>query len=109
MDMTTSVMAINLVSVMGMMLIGWLISILWHNVTLTDDLGRRIGTLSSGEDVTDHKILEEQLRHAQKMEGIGKLADIRRLADIDPHLDAPQVVQVGIAQRVDRAAGGGPA
>jgi steroid 5-alpha reductase family enzyme len=38
MDMTTSIMAINLVSVVGMMLIGWFFSILRRNVTVVDSL-----------------------------------------------------------------------
>ncbi len=46
----------------------------WHNTILTDGEGSITGTLSSGEDVTEHKRLEEQLFQSQKMEAIGRLA-----------------------------------
>jgi PAS domain S-box-containing protein len=35
----------------------------WHNSLLRDGEGRAIGTLSSGEDVTERKLLESALRH----------------------------------------------
>jgi PAS domain S-box-containing protein len=39
-----------------------------------DAEGTLLGVLSIGRDVTEHQKLEEQLRHAQKLEGIGTLA-----------------------------------
>jgi len=55
--------------------------IAWHNIYLRNRSGDIIGTLSSGEDITDKKIAEEerakleaQLIQAQKMESIGTLA-----------------------------------
>lgn len=39
--------------------------IAWHNNLLKDNSGRIIGILSSGEDVTDHRRLEEDLKRSE--------------------------------------------
>ena len=39
--------------------------IAWHNTLLRDENGKIIGTLSSGEDITEHREAEEQLREHQ--------------------------------------------
>ncbi|MDQ1237817.1 MAG: two-component system, cell cycle sensor histidine kinase and response regulator CckA, partial [Thermodesulfobacteriota bacterium] len=41
-------------------------TILWHHTVMRDDENRVVGTLSSGEDITDRKKIEEDLRSAQK-------------------------------------------
>jgi len=48
--------------------------IFWNNTTLRDSTGDIFGTASIGSDMTDRYRAEEQLRHAQRMEVIGKLA-----------------------------------
>ena len=55
--------------------------IAWHNQLLFDDEGKITGTLSSGDDVTDprriqqeHERLQTQLYRSQKLEALGRLA-----------------------------------
>ena len=48
--------------------------IAWHNTSLTDEKGRIIGTLSSGEDITQRKQTEEELIRSEKLASLGKLA-----------------------------------
>ncbi|MCG8603873.1 PAS domain S-box protein [bacterium] len=40
--------------------------IAWHNAVLTDEDGNNVGTLSSGEDITDRKLAEAALQESQR-------------------------------------------
>ena len=40
--------------------------IAWHNTILTDDMGRAMGTLSSGEDITERRQVEEAQRDSEE-------------------------------------------
>ena len=60
---------------------GKILTLAWHNSLLLDPNGTPVGTLSSGEDITDRKKAEEALRlsheqlfKSQKLEAIGRLA-----------------------------------
>ncbi len=53
---------------------GRLRNVVWDIAVLKDAQGSVTGTAGIGVDVTEHRRIEEQLRHAQKLEGIGQLA-----------------------------------
>ncbi len=46
----------------------------WFNTPILNDNGQFEGFLSLAQDVTERKLLEEQLRQSQKMEAVGQLA-----------------------------------
>ncbi|HVL69972.1 MAG TPA: PAS domain S-box protein [Vicinamibacterales bacterium] len=46
----------------------------WTNVPLKDEAGRLLGRMQMVQDVTEQRRLEEELRQAQKMEAVGRLA-----------------------------------
>ena len=48
--------------------------IAWHNTTLKDKTGQIIGTLSSGEDITERKLTEAELLRSEKLASVGQLA-----------------------------------
>ncbi len=47
---------------------------LWDRQDLQDKHGHPIGSIFLGRDVTEHRLLENQLRQAQKMEAVGRMA-----------------------------------
>ncbi|MHC4323441.1 MAG: two-component system sensor histidine kinase NtrB [Planctomycetota bacterium] len=48
--------------------------IAWHNTLLKDKKGHIIGTLSSGEDITERKRTEAELLRSEKLASVGQLA-----------------------------------
>jgi len=49
-------------------------TMLWHNAAFRGKDGRIVGTLSSGEDVTEQRRLEAQLAQADRLSNMGMLA-----------------------------------
>jgi PAS domain S-box-containing protein len=58
--------------------------VVWHNTTLKDEEGNIIGTLSSGEDITDRKRAEQELKHLTD-ELARSNADLRQSAYVASH------------------------
>jgi len=62
-------------------------TISWHNTILEDEKGKVVGTLSSGDDVTEQKLAQKAL-----MESEAKLKSIFRVAPIGLGLTSPERV-----------------
>ncbi|MDP2321708.1 MAG: ATP-binding protein [Acidobacteriota bacterium] len=45
----------------------------WQNTVLHDDDGNFAGTLSSGTDITERRVLEERYQQTQKMDAVGRV------------------------------------
>jgi len=55
--------------------------IAWHNTVLTDEAGKIVGTLSSGEDITQRKQAEQELSTRQENEKQRIEAELARVRD----------------------------
>ncbi len=53
----------------------------WHNTVLTDETGTIIGTLSSGEDITERRRTEERLREQRQNEKYRIEAELAKVRD----------------------------
>lgn len=60
--------------------------IAWHNTVLTDEQGKIVATLSSGEDVTEQRRAETEMNEARKkVERAGRLASLGTMAAAIAH------------------------
>jgi PAS domain S-box-containing protein len=73
--------------------------IAWHNTALRDETGGIIGTLSSGEDITDRRTVSEAIADANK-----KLSLLTRITSHD--VQNQVVVLNGLIQRARHESGG---
>ena len=78
--------------------------IAWHNTTLLDDKGTIVGTLSSGEDITERKQAEQELRAAKEDAEKANEAKTRFLAaashDLRQPLAALQMFNSFLAKKI---------
>lgn len=79
--------------------------IAWHNTTLLDDKGNIVGTLSSGEDITERKQAEQELRRAKEDAEKANEAKTRFLAaanhDLRQPLAALQMFNSFLAKKIN--------
>jgi hypothetical protein len=75
--------------------------ILWHDVVLRDDTGRIVGTVSSGEDITERKIKEVELAKAyEKLKSMDKMKD-EFLSNLSHELKTPLISIKGYSELLD--------
>ncbi|MGB5279057.1 MAG: PAS domain S-box protein [Gammaproteobacteria bacterium] len=79
--------------------------IAWHNTVLLDDKGNIVGTLSSGEDITERKQAEQELRAAKEVAEKANEAKTRFLAaashDLRQPLAALQMFNSFLARKIN--------
>jgi PAS domain S-box-containing protein len=73
--------------------------IAWRNTLLTDDAGAIVGTLSSGEDITERRYAETELVRYERLRAMGEMT-----AGISHNLNNILVGVLGHAQFIQRAA-----
>jgi PAS domain S-box-containing protein len=77
--------------------------IAWHNVELRDERGRIVGTLSSGEDVTERRLAEDELRRSQeKLHEQEVLAQLGQMAAVIAHEVKNPLAGIGGALQIIR-------
>lgn len=75
--------------------------ILWHDVVLKDDLGQIMGTISSGEDITERKKKEVELAKAyEELKSIDKMKD-EFLSNLSHELKTPLISIKGYSELLD--------
>ncbi|MCC7576400.1 MAG: PAS domain S-box protein [Methanomethylovorans sp.] len=75
--------------------------ILWHDVVLRDDSGRIMGTISSGEDITERKKKEVELAKAyEELKSMDKMKD-EFLSNLSHELKTPLISIKGYSELLD--------
>lgn len=75
--------------------------ILWHDVVLRDDIGRVVGTVSSGEDITERKKKEVELAKAyEELKSMDKMKD-EFLSNLSHELKTPLISIKGYSELLD--------
>lgn len=65
----------------------------WHNTILRDDTGRIVGTLSSGEDITERRQMEEALRESE--ERLRRTLDAAQTVAWEGNLQSGALIETG--------------
>lgn len=75
--------------------------ILWHDVVLRDDIGRIMGTISSGEDITERKKKEVELAKAyEELKSMDRMKD-EFLSNLSHELKTPLISIKGYSELLD--------
>ncbi len=75
--------------------------ILWHDVVLRDEIGRIMGTISSGEDITERKKKEVELAKAyEELKSMDKMKD-EFLSNLSHELKTPLISIKGYSELLD--------